>query len=144
VSINSSAFSRASGCLSTLSVGRLRLPVALFASSPRTGTGLRAAGPGSTLYKRKGAAASDLHRSGGVYLIRARIQRVPSDSLQFFLEGVAEAALYCAHRTSTFLSCAFCEQEGHLVTPSHPSTSERRGRGAARGAQARSCMLPSS
>jgi hypothetical protein len=25
--------------------------------------------------------------------------------------GVAEAALYCAHRTSTFLSCAFREQE---------------------------------
>jgi hypothetical protein len=35
-----------------------------------------------------------------------------------FLEGVAEAALYCAHRTSTFLSCAFCEQEGHLAAPS--------------------------
>ena len=46
-----------------------------------------------------------------------------------FLEGVAEAALYCAqHSTteraerashaSTFLSCAFCEQEGHLATPS--------------------------
>ena len=34
-----------------------------------------------------------------------------------FLEGVAEAALYCAHRTSTFLLCAFCEQEGHLVAP---------------------------
>jgi hypothetical protein len=31
--------------------------------------------------------------------------------------GVAEAALYCAHRTSTFLSCAFCEQEGHLAAP---------------------------
>ena len=26
-------------------------------------------------------------------------------------------ALYCAHRTSTFLSCAFCEQEGHLAAP---------------------------
>ena len=34
--------------------------------------------------------------------------------------GVAEAALYCAHRTSTFLSCAFCEQEGHLAAPSSP------------------------
>jgi O-acetyl-ADP-ribose deacetylase (regulator of RNase III) len=33
------------------------------------------------------------------------------------LGGVAEAALYCAHRTSTFLSCAFCEQEGHLAAP---------------------------
>jgi len=35
--------------------------------------------------------------------------------------GVAKAALYCAHRTSTFLSCAFCEQEGHLAAPFHPS-----------------------
>src|SRR5678809_308796 len=34
-----------------------------------------------------------------------------------FLKGVAKAALYCAHRTSTFLSCAFCEQEGHLAAP---------------------------
>jgi len=33
------------------------------------------------------------------------------------LGGVAKAALYCAHRTSTFLSCAFCEQEGHLAAP---------------------------
>ena len=31
--------------------------------------------------------------------------------------GVAKAALYCAHRTSTILSCAFCEQEGHLAAP---------------------------
>ena len=39
---------------------------------------------------------------------------------QFFISlsrGAAEAALDCAHRTSTFLSCAFCEQEGHLATP---------------------------
>jgi hypothetical protein len=35
-------------------------------------------------------------------------------------KGVAEAALYCAHRTSTFLSCAFCEQEGHLAAPYPP------------------------
>jgi hypothetical protein len=34
--------------------------------------------------------------------------------------GVAEAALYCAHRTSTVSPCAFCEQEGHLATPSPP------------------------
>jgi hypothetical protein len=33
------------------------------------------------------------------------------------LKGVAKAALYCAHRTSIFLSCAFCEQEGHLAAP---------------------------
>ena len=32
--------------------------------------------------------------------------------------GVAEAALYCAHRTSTVSSCVFCEQEGHLAAPS--------------------------
>ena len=43
--------------------------------------------------------------------------RVPSNSLYIFLEGVAKVALYCAHRTSTFLSCAFCEQEGHLAAP---------------------------
>ncbi len=35
-------------------------------------------------------------------------------------KGVAKAALYCAHRTSTFLSCAFCDQEGHLAAPSSP------------------------
>ena len=35
----------------------------------------------------------------------------------FLLEGVAKAALYCARRTSTFLSCAFREQEGHLAIP---------------------------
>jgi hypothetical protein len=31
-----------------------------------------------------------------------------------------QVALYCAHRTSTFLSCAFCEQEGHLAAPPFP------------------------
>jgi hypothetical protein len=36
------------------------------------------------------------------------------------LEGVAKVAFDCAHRTSTFLSCAFCEQGGHLATPSSP------------------------
>ena len=40
-----------------------------------------------------------------------------SDSFPPLLRGVAKAALYCAHRTSTFLSCAFCEQEGHLAAP---------------------------
>src|SRR4249920_1024703 len=34
-----------------------------------------------------------------------------------FIKGVAEAALYCAHRTSTVSSCAFCEQGGHLAAP---------------------------
>ncbi len=43
-------------------------------------------------------------------------QQGPSNSFYLFFRGVAKAALYCAHRTSTFLSCAFCEQEGHLAT----------------------------
>jgi hypothetical protein len=34
------------------------------------------------------------------------------------IRGVAKAALYCAHRTSTVSPCAFCEQEGHLAAPS--------------------------
>jgi len=47
-----------------------------------------------------------------------------SDSLYRYFKGVDAAALYCAHRTSTFVSCAFCEQEGHLAAPfsSHPSS----------------------
>jgi hypothetical protein len=36
-------------------------------------------------------------------------------SSSLVLEGVAEAALDCAHRTSTVSSCAFCEQGGHLA-----------------------------
>src|SRR5256885_14340073 len=49
-----------------------------------------------------------------VPLARARTFRF----LMPFLEGVAKAALNCAHRTSTFLSCAFYEQRGHLAAPS--------------------------
>src|SRR5438309_11187379 len=48
----------------------------------------------------------------------------PTKAFRFLmplLKGVAEAALYCAHRTSTVSPCAFCEQEGHLAAPSHPS-----------------------
>jgi len=44
----------------------------------------------------------------------------PAKPFQFSLplfRGAAEAALYCAHRTSTVSSCAFCEQEGHLAAP---------------------------
>jgi hypothetical protein len=44
----------------------------------------------------------------------------PARPFQFSLplfRGVAEAALYCAHRTSTVSSCAFCEQKGHLAAP---------------------------
>jgi hypothetical protein len=36
---------------------------------------------------------------------------------QTSFKGSGQGALYCAHRTSTFLSCAFCEQEGHLAAP---------------------------
>ena len=54
-------------------------------------------------------------------LSTARVQRGPF----ILLEGVAEAALYCAHRTSTVSPCAFCEQEGHLAAPNHPSEAAR-------------------
>jgi len=37
--------------------------------------------------------------------------------LHLSFKGVAEAALYCTHRTSTVPPCAFCEQEGHLAAP---------------------------
>src|SRR4026209_2554001 len=30
----------------------------------------------------------------------------------FALKGSSQTVLHCAHRTSTVLSCAFCEQEG--------------------------------
>jgi hypothetical protein len=42
--------------------------------------------------------------------------RWPSNPL-YLSKGVAEAALFCAHRTSTVSSCAFCEQGGHLAAP---------------------------
>ena len=32
-------------------------------------------------------------------------------------KGVAEAALYCAHRATTASSWGLCEQEGHLAAP---------------------------
>jgi MarR family 2-MHQ and catechol resistance regulon transcriptional repressor len=38
-------------------------------------------------------------------------------------KGSGQTVLYCAHRTSTVLSCAFCEQEGQpWPLPSHPLT----------------------
>ena len=37
-----------------------------------------------------------------------------------FLRGVAEAALYCAHRATAALSRGLCEQEGYLAAPSPP------------------------
>jgi hypothetical protein len=60
-------------------------------------------------------------------LLRPRVARArkiirlhPFFCSKRLLKGVAEAALHCAHRTSTFLSCAFCEQEGHLAAPLSP------------------------
>ena len=52
----------------------------------------------------------------------SRARAFQSSSL--LVKGGAEAALYCAHRTSTVSPCAFCEQEGHLAAPS-PSFSGR-------------------
>jgi len=49
-----------------------------------------------------------------VPLARARAFQSTSS----LVKGVAKAALYCAHRTSTVSPCAFCEQEGHLAAPS--------------------------
>src|SRR3954464_13948235 len=47
-------------------------------------------------------------------------RRGPSHSLRLSLGGVAEVALHCANRPSTFLSCAFCEKEGPLPPPPPP------------------------
>ena len=49
----------------------------------------------------------------------------PGEGLRFALllftdKGRSQVVLDCAHRTSTFLSCAFCEQKGHLATPFLP------------------------
>jgi hypothetical protein len=44
------------------------------------------------------------------------IARLPFHS-PLYWNGVAKVALDCAHRTSTFLSCAFCEKEGYLSAP---------------------------
>ena len=46
--------------------------------------------------------------------------RAFSEPFRFLLppfRGVVRLPFHCAHRTSTFLSCAFCEQEGHLAAP---------------------------
>jgi hypothetical protein len=42
----------------------------------------------------------------------------PIGRLPLHIIGSRQVALYCAHRTSTVFSCAFCEQEGHLAAPS--------------------------
>ena len=46
------------------------------------------------------------------------------------VEGMAEAALHCAHRTSTASSCAFCEQEDAPLPISSSSISLFKGRPA--------------
>ena len=65
---------------------------------------------------------------------RARRQIIPPSSLVTLQKRVAETAFYCAQlltrptpsaprralvQASTFLSCAFCEQEGHLAALPH-------------------------
>ena len=50
------------------------------------------------------------------------VSRVFKFSIALF-GGVAEAAFFCAHRTSTVSPCAFCEQEGHLAAPPLPPSS---------------------
>jgi len=54
-------------------------------------------------------------------LSTACVQRGTSEFLMRLLEGVAEAALNCAHRATTVSSWGLCEQEGHLAAPSQPS-----------------------
>ena len=54
--------------------------------------------------------------------LRPCVARAHLNYLYLSLEGVAEAALYCAHRTSTVLPCAFCEHEGHLASLPYSST----------------------
>ena len=47
----------------------------------------------------------------------------------FLFRGVAEAALYCAHRATTVSSWGLCEQEGHLATPRSLLREQRTGTG---------------
>ena len=57
-------------------------------------------------------------------LARRDVPLARARAFQFSLplsRGVAEAALYCAHRATTASSWGLCEQEGHLATPSLPS-----------------------
>ena len=49
----------------------------------------------------------------------------PSKLARFSFHGVAWLILDCARRTSTFLSCAFREQEDDQATPSHSQRPER-------------------
>ena len=88
-----------------------RGPARIFSSSllPQEGKGV------CSLTARNFLTRPPLARRD-VPLARAR----PFRFFVFSLGGVAKAALYCAHRTSTVLSCAFCEQEGHLAAPLCP------------------------
>jgi len=70
-------------------------------------------------YRARSASKKDgLAAPFTLFRNRALHEHLPN-SLQLSLGGVAEVALYCAHRTSTVSSCAFCEQEGHLAAPPH-------------------------
>jgi hypothetical protein len=63
-------------------------------------------------------ARSCLSSQGGLVDPRLRASNEALSILTSLSRGVAKAALDCAHRTSTVLSCAFCEQGGHLAAPS--------------------------
>jgi hypothetical protein len=76
-----------------------------FFTRPPTGMPGRAINPGEGLLRPRVARAQKI--TGLHPFLRSK----------YLLRGVAKAALYCTHRTSTFLSCAFCEHEGHLATP---------------------------
>jgi hypothetical protein len=62
-------------------------------------------------------------RASNEGLLRPRVARAQEtiqsirSHLHSFLLRSGQAALYCAHRTSTVSSYAFCEQEGHLAAP---------------------------
>ncbi len=49
-------------------------------------------------------------------LVQVRPSKEALRFLTFFI-GSRQTVLYCAHRTSTVSSCAFCEQEGRLPAP---------------------------
>jgi len=53
--------------------------------------------------------------SGSTRQTWAAFQEAPISHTSLKRRG--QVAFYCAHRTSTFRSCAFCEQEGHPATP---------------------------
>ena len=52
-------------------------------------------------------------------------RRGSSDFIHFALKGSRQTVLYCAHRTSTVSSCAFCEHKGWSGCSLRPSEASR-------------------